>query len=30
MQIFVKPYYRTLTLDVRPSDTVAVESMIRT
>jgi len=31
MQIFVKPYYRTLTLDVRPSDTVAVvKSMIRT
>ena len=29
MQIFVKPYYRTLTLDVRPSDTVAiVKSMI--
>ena len=31
MQIFVKPYYRTLTLDVRPSATVAVvKSMIRT
>ena len=31
MQIFVKPYYRTLTLDVRPTDTVAVvKSMIRT
>ena len=30
MQIFVKPYYRTLTLDVRPSDTVAVvKSMIQ-
>ena len=29
MQIFVKPYYRTLTLDVRPTDTVAVvKSMI--
>ena len=31
MQIFVKPYYRTLTLAVRPSDTVAiVKSMIQT
>ena len=30
MQIFVKPYYRTLTLDVRPTDTVAVvKSMIQ-
>ena len=29
MQIFDKPYYRTLTLDVRPTDTVAiVKSMI--
>ena len=31
MQIFVKPYYRTLTLTVKPSDTVAiVKSMIQT
>ena len=31
MQIFVKPYYRTLTLAVRPSDTVAiVKRMIET
>ena len=31
MQIFVKPYYRTLTLTVKPSNTVAiVKSMIQT